>query len=479
LREQAALRGAGLHLAGRKALALALADGEFVLSRVRERMQSVELLHRALADAGAPVVTPPAAHCVLIDTARMPQLAHCREPVAALIARIFACSGVRCAPHLSGLSPDAALSKCVRLAIPVGSSNDDVRTIASRLAPLFRDQRPIDDLEPIGGRNGAHQAARSYRPIRAAAAAGRAARGRGPGRDENAALIREYCPSAERRLLRVGNGTVEAFVCGRGPTLLLMHPFNIGAGYFVHQLQALANQRQVVVVHHPGVGATTYAPDLTLDGLVETLATSLGALGARLPVHVVGCSVAGLVAQAFALSRPEAVASLTLVCSSYRTGNRRGPIAPLAEVLDEDFESMLAGKTTRDLAVDRDEVRSILLRAESMDPQIGLRYLDEFEEVPDLLSRLPALSVPTLIVQGRRDSVIRDETRRTLREAIPRARYVELEDAGHFPCLTHFNQFNRVLAEFLAANERSNGLGSERARESGSSSSKASIESSQ
>src|SRR5205085_127628 len=87
-------------------------------------------------------------------------------------------------------------------------------------------------------------------------------------RDQNVALLRERCPSAERRLVRLADGDVEAFVCGRGPTLLLLHPFNVGAGYFVRQIPALSSQRRVVVVHHPGVGATTAAGDLSLRGLV-------------------------------------------------------------------------------------------------------------------------------------------------------------------------------------------------------------------
>jgi pimeloyl-ACP methyl ester carboxylesterase len=102
-----------------------------------------------------------------------------------------------------------------------------------------------------------------------------------------------------------------------------------------------------------------------------------------------------------------------------------------------------------------------------MDPQIGLRYLDEFELVPDLLPRLPGLTAPTLIVQGKQDSVIPEETRRILREAIPNARYVEIDGAGHFPCLTDAEAFNRLLCDFLAEHERTDGSRLEGARKDG------------
>lgn len=433
-------------------LALAIDDRTEVLARVEERMRAVELIQRTLADVGAPVVSPAAAHCVLIDTARMAALQSSRHPLAACLAWLFARAGVRAAPHLAGLLPDAPLARCIRLAVPLGTTLDEARLLASRLALLFAEPGQIEDLELVEADAGTGPAERRYRLVGSAPAAAPRRWSYGSGaRDENARVVREHCPSAERRLIRLGEGEVEAFVCGRGPTLVLMHPFNIGAGYFIHQIEALARQWRVVVVHHPGVGATTLAHDLTLDGLAVMLKQALGALDVSWPAHIAGCSVAGLIAQAFALRYPASAATLTLVCSSYRAGNRSGPIAPLSQVLEEDLENMRAGA---DRVGDWDEVKEILLRSESMDPQIGLRYLDEFDEVPDLLSRLPELRLPTLIIQGGRDSVIPEATRRTLREAIPHAKYVELESAGHFPCLTHASEFNQVLGGFLVEHER-------------------------
>jgi acyl transferase domain-containing protein/tryptophanase/pimeloyl-ACP methyl ester carboxylesterase/NAD(P)-dependent dehydrogenase (short-subunit alcohol dehydrogenase family) len=450
LREQVARRGASLHREGRNLLALALDSRDYVLAQVVERMRVVETIHRALASVGAPVVGPPGAHGVLLDTAQMPQLRGARFPVAACLAWLFKHTGIRGAPHLAGQDPGAALGASLRLAIPLGLGLEAGQKIASRIAALFRSSPELEDLELEAQAAGASPATRRYRPpAQRAETNGHLPSEPRRRSDENAELVREYCPSAERRLVPVGDGRVECFVCGRGPTVLLLHPFNIGAGYFVHQIEALAERWRVIVLHHPGVGATTSAADLSLKGLAMLIRDTLKALDVSGPIHVVGCSVAGLIAQAYALEYPEATASLTLVCSSYRVGNRSGPIAPLSQVVDEDFANVNSAGGSGLLEQEHAELKGLLLRAESMNPQIGLRYLDEFELVPDLLSRLPKLEPPCLIVQGKADGVIPEETRRTLRAALPRARYVEIKGAGHFPCLTHPEHMNQILSEFL------------------------------
>ena len=68
-----------------------------------------------------------------------------------------------------------------------------------------------------------------------------------------------------------------------------------------------------------------------------------------------------------------------------------------------------------------------------MDPQTGLRYLDVFAARPTCWRGCPSVSVPTLIVQGRHDTVIPRKTAHLLHGAIPDARYEEIADAGDFP----------------------------------------------
>lgn len=271
--------------------------------------------------------------------------------------------------------------------------------------------------------------------------------------DDNAAVLREYQPAVHRQIVPAAGARVEVFTAGDGPPLLLTHPFNIGAGVFARQFAGLAEHYRVISIHHPGVGATTGATDITLDGLAALEREVLRTIGVTGPVHVAGASFGGLVALTFALNHPADTASLCLLGSSYKIGNRVGEINRLAVVAAQDLDRTIEGADADAdrLRRERAAVEALLLRCESMDPQTGLRYLDVFAARPDLRHRLGELDLPVLVVQGRHDTVIPLETARLVHRGIRGARYAEIADAGHFPYLTSPDACNRLLADFLAS----------------------------
>ncbi|MEO6084809.1 MAG: alpha/beta fold hydrolase, partial [Umezawaea sp.] len=386
-----AVGGRDLPLTGRKIAATALADTRQVEALVRRRMAAAKALWVALHESGAPVVGPAGGHCVLLEN---------QDP-----EQVLARTGIRVAPHLGDTD---RLRRCVRLAVPVGVTTADA---ADRLVRAFGDDKPVAD-------------------------------------NENLAVLKEHCPSVERYQLSNGESGTEVFVAGDGPPVLFMPPFNVGAGMFARQFAGLADHRRVICVHHPGIGASAGAEDITLDGIARLAHTALDQLGVVGPVHLAGASFGGLTALAYALAYPEGCASLTLIGSSYRIGNRVGQLDRLEVVVREDFDHVLTAPGTTRVAERRSEIERILLRCESMDPKTGLRYLDVFAGRPNLGERLEDVNVPTLVVQGSHDSVIPMKTAHLLHGAIPDSRYVELPGAGHFPCLTHADEVNELILEF-------------------------------
>jgi pimeloyl-ACP methyl ester carboxylesterase len=273
-------------------------------------------------------------------------------------------------------------------------------------------------------------------------------------KDDNLGVLKDFGVPVEHRIVSVPQGgEVEAFIAGDGPTLLFIHPFNIGAGVFRHQFADLSDRYRVVVLHAPGVGRTNASADLTLRGLAEVHRAALRELGATGPVHLAGASFGGLTAQTYALEHPDEVASLTLICSSYKCANRVGEVNRLDVVLKEDFDRIAADGADAPDERRRRHLEGVLLRSESMDPQTGLRYLDVFATEPDMLSRLPLIAVPTLVVQGRYDTVIPQKTAHLLRDGIAGCRYAEIDGAGHFPALTRPDEFNSVLTAFLSQHD--------------------------
>ncbi|SDD61903.1 SDR family NAD(P)-dependent oxidoreductase [Actinokineospora iranica] len=440
LRERIALRGHEVGLHGRALLAAALADRAWVAEQATRRVTQVRALRTALEAAGAPVHGTADGHCVLLDVGDLDSVAGHAHPVQAFLTALYRATGIRAAAHLS------TEDSLVRLAVPVGTPEID--TVTARLLKFLADPAPIADLLPASADTGPlaayHPAEQVPADIREAMAEGHQARG------ENLEVLREYNPDVRRQVLTLPDGDVEVFTAGTGRTLLFMLPFNIGAGVFGPQFASLAQRYRVTVVHHPGVGATTAARDLTYDGIAELTRQALDALGVTGPIHVAGASFGGLTAQVFALRYPEYTASLTLLCSSYKLGNRAGEVNRLAVVAKEDLDHVVRQTGSARLRADRARLEELLLRSESMDPRTGLRYLDVFAAQPNLLARLPEIAAPTLIVQGRHDTVIPLKTAHLLHGSIEDSRYHEVADAGHWPNLTSPDETNRVIGDFLA-----------------------------
>ncbi|GAA4092688.1 hypothetical protein GCM10022248_73920 [Nonomuraea soli] len=432
IRERIATHGRDVDLATRKVIATALEDTDAVAAQVGARMEAVAALWQRLSDAGVPVVEPVAGHCVLIDVGRMEAFAGHDHPVMSCLAWMYRQTGVRGGPHLGreGL---------IRLAVPVGFGVERAEAVAGRLAEAFAGMAEVPHLVTDG--SGGAQA--EYRPAETVPEdVQEALREQHRPDNDNLNVLREHNARVEQRVV----DGVEVFSAGSGPTLLLMTPFNIGAGVYAKQFASLTDRYRLVCVHHPGVGATTAAADITLDG-IATLCHDV--LDGGFPVHVAGASFGGLSALAFALAYPRDTASLVLIGSSHRIGNRVGEINRLDVVAKEDFDHVIAESGSERLRGERDELQRILLRSESMNPQIGLRYLDVFAERPDFLARLPEIEVPTLIVQGRHDTVIPQKTAHLLHGAIPGAEYAEVADAGHFPQLSSADEVNDIIAGFL------------------------------
>ena len=141
--------------------------------------------------------------------------------------------------------------------------------------------------------------------------------------------------------------------------------------------------------------------------------------------------------------------SLSLLGSSYKVGNRMGEVNRLATVAGEDLDAIIAADPSGELAGNRERWLRLLQDCESMDPRIGLSYLDVFATAPTMLASLPEVRVPTLVLHGRLDTVVPLKAAHLLYGAIPDARLAELPGAGHFPFVTHAEQTHGELVPFL------------------------------
>ncbi|GAA3485290.1 alpha/beta fold hydrolase [Streptomyces yanii] len=436
--EQVLLYGEGLSLGARRIVCAALANLGASAARVARRTAAVARLGARLSDAGLPVLDPGHGHQVLLDLGKLAQLSNHGNRVVSALVWIYRETGVRAGPV-----PGDDGDRLVRFAVPPELPAARLDAAADALVALATSTTSVPELMAVDGEGGFHPREAVPEDIQQELEEGYA-----PG-DDNGAVLRERQPDVRRELLRIGDADVEVFIAGSGPALLLMTPFNVGAGVFAEQFAVLADRYTVMCVHHPGVGASTVGSELSLPGIARTDLSAVRRLGVTGPVHVAGSSFGGLVALTFALELPDDTASLTLIGSSATLNNREGEINRLDVVADRDLSYAAEGSGSRRLRREREAHRAHLLRSESMDPYSGLRYLDVFAATPDLGPRLADIAAPVQIVHGHWDTVVPIATGRRLHAAIPGSRFHEIRDAGHFPAVTCAAALNAVLHGFL------------------------------
>ncbi|MEV8568234.1 alpha/beta fold hydrolase [Streptomyces sp. NPDC051322] len=240
-------------------------------------------------------------------------------------------------------------------------------------------------------------------------------------------------------------------VVGTGPPLVLLHGVGLDRTMWRRCLPALAARHRVVCADLRGHGGSPAAtPGVTLDELAADVAALVDGLGA--PAHVVGFSLGALVAQQTGLTRPELIASLTLVSSvAGRTTQERAAVTRRRRAAAEDFGASAGAAVDRWFSprwLEREpelpaEVLATLL---GNDPLSYLACYDVFATADARLwPLLPRITAPTLAVTGADDPGSTPDMTRRLAARIPAARALVLPETRHLLPLERPNELVRAI----------------------------------
>jgi pimeloyl-ACP methyl ester carboxylesterase len=181
----------------------------------------------------------------------------------------------------------------------------------------------------------------------------------------------------------------------------------------------------------------------TLPDMAADAAGLLRELGVG-PAHVVGVSMGGMIAQALAARRPDAVRSLVSIMST--TGGRfvgqpafqayplfvRRP-RPGREAAIERTLRVFRVVGSRGLARDEALLRDVAARSydRDHDPAAPGRQLAAIFASGDRTAELGRIEAPTLVIHGTDDRMIRPSGGRATARAIPGARLLMIDGMGH------------------------------------------------
>ena len=257
---------------------------------------------------------------------------------------------------------------------------------------------------------------------------------------------------------------------GRGPATLLIHGLGAFAESWRGTVSALTPDSQVIALDLPGFGQSAKPRrPYTLDFFARSVEGLVDALGLE-RVRLVGHSLGGAVAAAFALAHPERVERLALISATVPGFPLRPSLVYRLMILPGVGE-LFSGLVTR-------RICTVALRRCLVEPclddvaflvehQYGARttregrsaYLAtlramkaEFtRESAGWRSALARWQRPTLLIHGLQDPVVPIRHAAAAADGIPRAEGRWLDRCGHFPHIEHPETVHRWLGHFLFA----------------------------
>lgn len=250
---------------------------------------------------------------------------------------------------------------------------------------------------------------------------------------------------------------------GDGPALLLIHGMAGSWQTWLANIPELGQHYRVIAVDLPGFGGSdSLPPGSGFEAYGQMLEGLLDELGLQ-SVAVVGHSLGGLVALAFAADVPWRVRCAVLV-SGGGGDLSRARLAVIQSVFRL-IRLVLAVPGLRDLlrhprvgralirpAVhDRDAVPPALLR-EMIPRGVTAGFLDGVRLGGQGLRALDPRRIvsPVLLAWGREDRILPLRTARRLKSQLVHAELVVFDGVGHCAMFEKPDEFNRTVEEFLA-----------------------------
>ena len=252
------------------------------------------------------------------------------------------------------------------------------------------------------------------------------------------------------------NGVKVAFTDeGQGIPLVFVHGFPLSRGAWQRQVDELKTSYRVIAPDLPGLGDSE--PRQGGHGMAQT-ADDVYALLKQLrtgPVVLIGHSMGGYVALAFARKHPDMLKGLVLVgtksgadTAEAAAGRRATAEKVKAEGPDVVINSMapkMLAASNGDTAMAK-QVRGFMERSR---PEGVIGSLLGMAERDDSTDYLAQLSVPVLIITGADDTVIPPAESEKMAKAIKGARLEVIPNAGHLVAFEQPQEFNRVLRDWL------------------------------
>lgn len=253
-------------------------------------------------------------------------------------------------------------------------------------------------------------------------------------------------------------------VHGQGePFVLIMGSFGSLEAWIL-QIQAFQQYYKVIVFDNRGIGRTDKSPEpYSIATMADDTVGLLDHLGIE-NAHVLGMSLGGPVAQDVAISYPDRVKKLILVCSMAGAEGTRLHLDMLRalgiqngsqriDFRNVDFVQIMTATVA--LAFnDKSLSDSLSAQAETWFKQFDTDgFIKQWEAVTsyNALDRLHKIRARTLVITGTEDRLVDPRSSEVLAGLIPNSKLVKVEGGSHAFFMEMSDKFNTEVLDFLKA----------------------------
>jgi pimeloyl-ACP methyl ester carboxylesterase len=282
-----------------------------------------------------------------------------------------------------------------------------------------------------------------------------------PASEDPAGWMRVKGARAERVAVPVFGGSLMLYRAGKrgAEPVILIHGLGAAAARdWAETVPALADGYDVYALDLPGFGASDKGNHLYSPSNYVRVLDALFSERLKRPANVVGHSMGGVIALAYAAAFPDRVRRLVVVDAAgvlhrsvygefmgrMMAERTLGADSPWLELLSRFITLQAENLPVKGaMSIELPQVRQRLLRG---DPAaIAAMALVEH----DLSRGLRAIKAPTLVVWSSNDRVAPLRTGQALAAVIPAARLALVGEAGHAPQVSEPARFNALLRDEL------------------------------
>ena len=245
---------------------------------------------------------------------------------------------------------------------------------------------------------------------------------------------------------------------GAGPALVLLHGLGGSSATWEGQYAAFADRHRVIGWDMPGYGGSDNLPAASpvADDYAAALAAFLDALTVDRS-HIVGQSVAALIAGAFCASRPDRALSFIFAHGLAGLGRLAPPAreeakAARLKAFDELGAAGFAEQRGRRILGPQTppEIADRAVAIMAAVPPEGYHRAIEMMASSDFFGVAPDIAAPSLVICGAADPVAPEDACREAHAALAGATLRILPAMGHYSCMEDPELFNDCLGRFLA-----------------------------